>query len=106
MKLLDPDFSKSFHVYSDTSDYQLDATVVQDGNHSYTTHKNWICHNKTHSRGNGLLDIVVDLKAFKSMLLGQELVCHASLLPGSEVNIFLVEDTAVEEDKEYQVYNI
>ena len=42
-----PDFTKPFHVYTDTSDKQIGATVVHDGKPLVSTPENWTLYKTT-----------------------------------------------------------
>ena len=76
-----PDFTKPFHLYSDASDKQLGATVVQDGKPLgfYTRKLNPAQKNYTVGERE-LLGIVEGLKAFEGILRGQEVICHTDHL--------------------------
>ena len=67
--LVYPDFSKPFDVYSDASDYQLGATVVQGGKHLgfYTMKLSESQENYTMGEKE-ILGIVKELKKFDGML--------------------------------------
>ena len=72
-----PDFDKPFHLYSDASDRQLGATVVQDGKPLgfYTRKLNPAQMNYTVGERE-LLGIIEGLKAFEGILLGQDVTVH------------------------------
>ena len=76
-----PDFSKRFHVYSDASDYQLGATLVQDGKPLafYTRKLNPAQQNYTVGEKE-LLGIIEGLKAFEGILRGQVITVHTDHL--------------------------
>ncbi len=72
-----PDFSKTFHVYTDASDYQLGAVIMQDNKPLafYSRKMNKAQQNYTTGEQE-LLSIVETLKEFQNILLGQDLVIH------------------------------
>ena len=76
-----PDFTKQFHLYSDASDKQLGATVVQEGKPLgfYTRKLNPAQKNYTVGERE-LLGIVEGLKAFEGILRGQDVVVHTDHL--------------------------
>ena len=76
-----PDFTKPFHLYTDASDRQLGATVVQEGKPLgfYTRKLNPAQKNYTVGERE-LLGIVEGLKAFEGILRGQELIVHTDHL--------------------------
>ena len=76
-----PDFTKPFHLYSDASDWQLGATVVQEGKPLgfYTRKLNSAQKNYTVGERE-LLGIVEGLKAFEGILRGQDVVIHTDHL--------------------------
>ena len=76
-----PDFSKPFHLYSDASDIQLGATLVQEGRPLgfYTRKLNSAQRNYTVSERE-LLGIVEGLKAFDGMIRGMDLTVHTDHL--------------------------
>ena len=66
-----PDFSKDFHVYTDSSDYQLGAVIMQDDRPlAFYSRK----RNSTQKQE--LLSVLEALKEFKNILLGQNLIVH------------------------------
>jgi hypothetical protein len=76
-----PDFDKPFHLYTDASDIQLGATLVQDGKPlGFYTRKlsdpqlNYTVGEKE------LLGIVEGLKAFAGVIRGQDLTVHTDHL--------------------------
>ena len=81
VKLAFPDFSKPFHLYSDASDIQLGATLVQEGRPLgfYTRKLNSAQRNYTVSEKE-LLGIVEGLKAFDGMIRGMDLTVHTDHL--------------------------
>ncbi len=72
-----PDFAKPFHVYTDASDYQLGAVIMQDNKPLafYSRKMNSAQRNYTTGEQE-LLTIVETLKEFRNILLGQEIVVH------------------------------
>lgn len=72
-----PDFNKEFHIYTDASDYQLGAVIMQ-GNKPLAfysrkltdTQKRWTTGEQE------LVSIVETLKEFRNILLGQKLIVH------------------------------
>ncbi|KAL7552576.1 hypothetical protein ACHAWF_015816 [Thalassiosira exigua] len=59
-----PDHNKPFHTYTDASDYQLGAYIIQKLN---SAQMNYTAQEKE------LLSVVMTLKEFRTMLLGSEL---------------------------------
>ena len=76
-KLAFPDFSKPFYLYTDASDIQLGATLVQDGKPLgfYTRKFNKRQHSYTVEEKE-LLGIVQGLKAFSGVIRRQDLTIH------------------------------
>ena len=76
-----PDFDKPFHLYTDASDVQLGATLVQDGKPLgfYTRKLNAAQLNYTVGEKE-LLGIVEGLKAFEGMVKGFDLIIHTDHL--------------------------
>lgn len=72
-----PDFNDTFHVYTDASDYQLGAVIVQKGKPLafYSRKLNKAQRNYTTGEQE-LLSIVETLKEFRNILLGQKIVVH------------------------------
>ena len=76
-----PDFSKPFDVYSDASDFQLGATVVQNGKPlGFYTRKLSVSQRNLTVGEKELLGIVEGLKAFEGMLYGQRITVHTDHL--------------------------
>ena len=80
-KLAFPDFSKPFHLYTDASDIQLGATLVQDGKPLgfYTRKLNKAQRSYTVGEKE-LIGIVEGLKAFTGVIRGQDLTVHTDHL--------------------------
>ena len=80
-KLAFPAFSKPFHLYTDASDIQLGATLVQDGKPLgfYTRKLNGAQRSYTTGEKE-LLGIVEGLKAFEGVIRGQDLTVHTDHL--------------------------
>ena len=81
VKLAFPDFTKPFHLYTDASNIQLGATLVQDGKplgfysrKQSDTQVNYTVGEKE------LLGIVECLKAFAGVIRGQDLTIHTDHL--------------------------
>lgn len=72
-----PDFNKPFHVYTDASEYQLGAVIMQEEKPIafYSRKLNSAQRNYTTGEQE-LLSIVETLKEFRNILLGQELIVH------------------------------
>jgi hypothetical protein len=77
VKLAFPDFTKPFHLYTDASDIQLGATLVQNGKPLgfYTRKLNSSQLNYTVGEKE-LLGIVEGLKTFEGVIRGQDLTIH------------------------------
>ena len=79
-----PDWAKLFHLYSDASDVQLGATLVQDGKPLgfYTRKMNAAQLNYTVGKKE-LLGLVEGIKAFKGIVQGCKIIIdtdHLNLL--------------------------
>ena len=72
-----PDFTKSFHVYTDASDRKLGTTVVQDSkNLGFYTRKLNPAQKNYIARERKLLGIVKGLISFEDILRGQDMTIH------------------------------
>ena len=72
-----PDFSKDFHIYTDSSDYQLGTVIMQDDRPLAFYSRKLNSAQKRYTTGEQeLLSIVETLKEFKNILLGQKLIVH------------------------------
>ena len=76
-----PDWKKPFHLYSDASDVQLGATLVQEGRPLgfYTRKMNAAQLNYTVGEKE-LLGIVEGMKAFEGMIRGYNITIHTDHL--------------------------
>jgi hypothetical protein len=73
-----PDFSKPFHVYTDASNYQLGAVIIQEGKPLAFYSRKLNNAQKNYTTGEQeLLSIVETLKEFRNILLGQKIIIHA-----------------------------
>ena len=72
-----PDFTKEFHIQTDSSDYQLGAVIMQDNKPLAFYSRKLNSAQKRYTTGEQeLLSIVETLKEFKNILLGQKLIVH------------------------------
>jgi hypothetical protein len=72
-----PDFSNDFHIYADSSDYQLGAVIMQNDRPLAFYSRKLNSAQKRYTIGKQeLLSIVETLKEFKNILLGQKLMVH------------------------------
>ena len=72
-----PDFTKTFHIYTDASDYQLGGVIMQEGKPlAFYTRKLNDAQKRYTTGEQELLGIVETLKEFRHILLGQHIVVH------------------------------
>ena len=72
-----PDFSKEFHVYTDSSAHQLGAVIMQEGKPLAFYSRKMNSAQRRYTTGEQeLLSIVETLKEFRNILLGQQLIVH------------------------------
>ena len=72
-----PDFSKEFHVYTDASDYQLGAVIMQDNKPlAFYSRKLTGAQSRYTTGEQELLSIVETLREFKNILWGQQVIVH------------------------------
>jgi hypothetical protein len=76
-----PDFEKEFHVYSDASNKQLGAVIMQEGK-PLAFYSRKLSSAQTHytTGEQELLIIVEALKEFRNILLGQQVIVHTDHL--------------------------
>ena len=72
-----PDFSKEFHIYTDASDFQLGAVIMQNDKPLAFYSRKLNSAQKNYSTGEQeLLSIVETLKEFKDILYGHSIIVH------------------------------
>ena len=77
--LMFPDFKKTFHVYTDASDHQLGAVIMQDDKPLAFYSQKMNSVQKWYTTGEQeLLSIAETLKEFHKILLGQDIVIHTN----------------------------
>jgi hypothetical protein len=76
-----PDFNKEFHIYTDASDYQLGAVIMQEDKPlAFYTRKLNKAQSKYTTGEQELLSIVETMKEFQNILLGQRVTVHTDHL--------------------------
>ncbi len=85
-----PDFNKEFHIYTDASDYQLGAVIMQDNKPLAFYSRKLTPTQKRYTTGEQeLLSIVETVKELRNILLGQQLIIHTdhkNILYGNMTN--------------------
>jgi transposase InsO family protein len=72
-----PDFNKEFHIYTDASNVQLGAVILQDDRPiAYFSRKLTPAQTRYTVTERELLSIVEVLKEFRNILMGQQLIVH------------------------------
>ena len=72
-----PDFNKEFHIYTDASNIQLGAVIVQEGRPvAFFSRKLTPAQTRYTVTERELLSIVEVLKEFRNILLGQQIIVH------------------------------
>jgi transposase InsO family protein len=72
-----PDFNKTFHIYTDASDFQLGGVIMQDDKPLAFYSRKLNNAQKNYTTGEQeLLSIVETLKEFRNILFGQKIVVH------------------------------
>ena len=81
VKLAYPDFSKPFEIYTDASDYQLGATIMQEGKPiAFYSRKLTDTQRKYTTTERELLSIVETLREYRNILLGYEVIVYTDHL--------------------------
>ena len=76
-----PDFTNPFHIYTDASDYQLGAVIMQEEKPlAFYTCKLNKAQTKYTTGEQELLSIVETLKSFENILLGQKVIVYTDHL--------------------------
>ena len=76
-----PDFDKPFHIYTDASDFQLGAVIMQENKPlAFYTRKLNAAQAKYPTGEQELLSIVETLKSFENILMGQRFIVHTDHL--------------------------
>jgi hypothetical protein len=76
-----PDFEKEFHVYTDASNKQLGAVIMQEGKHLAFYSRTLSSAQTRYTTGEQEpLSIVETLKEFINILLGQKVIVHTDHL--------------------------
>ena len=72
-----PNFELPFHIYTDSSNFQLGSTIIQEDKPIAFYSRKMNSAQKRYPTGEQeLLSIVETLKEFKNILLGQEIIIH------------------------------
>jgi hypothetical protein len=76
-----PDFEKEFHAYTDASNKQLGAVIMQEGKPLAFYSRNLNSAQTRYTTGEQeLLSIVETIKEFRDILLGQQVIVHTDHL--------------------------
>jgi hypothetical protein len=76
-----PDFEKEFHVYTNASNKQLGAVIMQEGKPLVFYNRKLNSAQTCYTTGEQeLLSIVETLKEFRDILLGQQVIVHTDHL--------------------------
>jgi hypothetical protein len=76
-----PDFEKEFHVYTDASNKQLGAVIMQEGKPlAFYSIKLSPAQTRYTTGEKELLSIVETLKEFRNILFGQKVIVHTDHL--------------------------